>query len=161
MPQAARLSGFKLRKQRDYAEVDQPTLAAKRRKEDTTVVLGTRSPIAAAPSPAGKGSGSARTSPARSSSRDLGERLPEEAAPKATLAPEAPASGLAAEVPKAQEPSASQAIVTTLPHPSSAAPLTPDPSASPDILERALSALTLLREDLQGTDRRRWLGAWS
>ena len=41
-----------------------------------------------------------------------------------------------------------------LPLPSSAALLTPDPSASPDILERALSALTLLREDLQGTDRR-------
>ena len=38
--------------------------------------------------------------------------------------------------------------------PPSAALLTLDPSASPDILERALSALTLLREDLQGTDRR-------
>ena len=41
-----------------------------------------------------------------------------------------------------------------LPPSSPAALLTPDPSASPDILERALSALTLLQEDLQGADRR-------
>ena len=72
----------------------------------------------------------------------------------APLAPEAPASGSAAEVPKAQEPSASQAIVTMLPLPYSVALLTPDSSASPDVLERALSAMTLLRVDLQGADRR-------
>ena len=32
------------------------------------------------------------------------------------------------------------------------APLVPDPSASPDVLERALSEMTRLREDLQGAD---------
>ena len=43
----------------------------------------------------------------------------------APLAPKAPTSDSAAEVPKAQEPLASQAIVTMFPLPSSAAPLTP------------------------------------
>ena len=45
-------------------------------------------------------------------------------------------------------------MVTMLSPPPSAALLTLDPSTSPDILERALSTLTLLREDLQGTARR-------
>nr|XP_040256309.1 uncharacterized protein LOC109775784 [Aegilops tauschii subsp. strangulata] len=44
-------------------------------------------------------------------------------------------------------------MVTMLPPPPPATLLTPDPSASPDGLERALSAMTRLREDLQGTDR--------
>ena len=70
----------------------------------------------------------------------------------APLAPEAPVSGSAAEVPKAQEPPASQAMVTMLPPPPPAAPLAPGPSASPDVLERALSEMTRLREDLQGAD---------
>ena len=121
---------------------------AKKRKEEAVVLLGTKSPAVAAPSSAGKGSESTRASPARSSSRDLGERPLEEAAPMAPLAPKAPASGSAAEVPKAQEPSASHAIVTMLPLPSSATLLSPDSSTSPDILERALSVMTLLREDL-------------
>ena len=118
------------------------------------VLLRTKSPVAATPSSAGKDGGGARACPARSYSRNLGERPLEEAAPKAPLAPKAPTSGSVAEVPKAQEPSASHAIVTMLPLPSSAALLTPDSSTSPDILEHALSALTLLREDLQGTDHR-------
>ena len=49
-------------------------------------------------------------------------------------------------------------MVTMLPPPSPAVLLTPDPSSSADVLERALSALTLLREDLQGTDRRLVVG---
>ena len=46
----------------------------------------------------------------------------------------------------------------TLSPPPSAALLTPDPSTSPDVLERALSVLTLLREDLQGTDHHLAIG---
>ena len=37
--------------------------------------------------------------------------------------------------------------------PPSSALLTLDPSASPDVLEHSLSAMTLLRKDLQGIDR--------
>nr|XP_020186038.1 translation initiation factor IF-2-like [Aegilops tauschii subsp. strangulata] len=153
-PQAVRLSGFKLRKRRDYAAVDQSTPATKKRKEETVVLLGTKSPAAVAPPSVGKGGDGARASPARLSSQGLGERPLEEAAPVAPLAPEVPMSGPVAVVPKAQELPASRAMVTMLPPPPPAALLTPDPSASPDILEHALSALTLLREDLQGTDRR-------
>ena len=72
----------------------------------------------------------------------------------APLAPKAPGSGSAAEVPKAQELPASQAMLTTPPPPPSAALLSPGPSGSPDVLEHALSAMTLLREDLQGADPR-------
>ena len=42
----------------------------------------------------------------------------------------------------------------TLPPPSPTVLLNPDPSTSPDMLEHALFSLTLLREDLQSTDRR-------
>ena len=62
-------------------------------------------------------------------------------------------SGSAAEVPKAQEPLVSQALVTTSP-PSPAVPSFPGPSASSTILERALSEMTQLREDLLGADPR-------
>ena len=72
----------------------------------------------------------------------------------APLAPEVPASGSGAGVPEAQEPPASQAMVAMLPTPPPAALLTPDPSASSNVLERALSAMTLLRGDLQGADPR-------
>ena len=61
-------------------------------------------------------------------------------------------SGSAAEVSKAQEPPVSQAMVTIPYPPPPAAPLIPGPSASPDVLERALSEMTRLREDLQGAD---------
>ena len=44
--------------------------------------------------------------------------------------------------------------MTMLPPPPPTTLLASDPSASPDVLERALSVMTLLREDLQGTDRR-------
>nr|XP_020170404.1 translation initiation factor IF-2-like [Aegilops tauschii subsp. strangulata] len=154
VPQAARLLGFKLKKRRDYTAVDQPTPAAKKRKEEAVASLETKSPAAAAPPSAGKGGNSARASPAQSSSRGLGERPQEEATPVAPLAPEVPTSGSVAEVPKAQELPASQAMVMTSPPPPSAALLSPGHSASPDVLERALSAMTPLREDLQGADPR-------
>nr|XP_020186204.1 uncharacterized protein LOC109771917 [Aegilops tauschii subsp. strangulata] len=43
-------------------------------------------------------------------------------------------------------------MVTMLPPPPAAAPLVPGPSASPDVLEHALSEMTRLREVLQGAD---------
>ena len=116
------------------------------------VLLGTKSPAAAGPSSAGKGSESAHASAARSSLRYLGECPTEEAAPVAPLAPEVPTSGSVAGVPQVQELLASQAMVTMLSPPSGTL-LTPDSSASPNVLEHALFALTLLRVDLQGTDR--------
>ena len=69
----------------------------------------------------------------------------------ALLAPEVLLPDAVAEVPKAQEPPVSQAMAT-LPPPPSAAPLVPGPSASLDVLERALSEMSQLQEDLQGTD---------
>nr|XP_020200442.1 microtubule cross-linking factor 1-like [Aegilops tauschii subsp. strangulata] len=108
----------------------------------------------AAPLSTDKGSDDARTSPARSSSRGLGEHPREESAPVAPLAPDVPTPGSVAEIAKAQEPLSSQAMVRTSPPPPSVALLPPGPSASPDVLERALSAMTLLREDIQGADRR-------
>ena len=118
------------------------------------VLLGTGPPTAAAPLSMDKGSNGARASPARSSSRGLGEHTREESAPVAPLAPDVPTPGSVVEIAKAQEPPSSQAMVTTSPPPTSAALLSPGPSASPDVLERALSAMTLLREDLQGADPR-------
>ena len=56
----------------------------------------------------------------------------------------------AAEVPKAQQPPVSRVVVTLPPPPP--APLVPGPSASSDVLERALSGMVQLQEDLQGTD---------
>nr|XP_020190664.1 atherin-like [Aegilops tauschii subsp. strangulata] len=153
VPQAARLSEFKLKKRRDYAAVDQSTPAAKR-KEGEVVLLETGSPPAAASPSMGKGSSVARASPAHSSSQKLGEHSQEESAPVAPLAPDVPTPSLVAETAKAQEPPSSQDMVTTTPPPPSAALLLPGPSASPDVLERALSVMTLLREDLQGTHRR-------
>ena len=67
------------------------------------VLLGTRTPAVAAPLSMDKGSDSARASPARSSSRGLGEHPREESAPVAPLAPEVPTSGSGAGVPEAQE----------------------------------------------------------
>nr|XP_040251756.1 protein WEAK CHLOROPLAST MOVEMENT UNDER BLUE LIGHT-like 1 [Aegilops tauschii subsp. strangulata] len=144
IPQASRLSGFKLPKCKvDYAVVDQPLPSVKKRKEDA----------AAAPPSVRKGGDSTRTSPARSPSRDQGECRHEESAPEAPLAPEVPMSGSAAEIPKAQEPLVSQALVTASP-PSPAAPLFPGSSASSAVLERALSEMTQPREDLLGADPR-------
>ena len=114
------------------------------------VLLEPRSPPAAAPLSMDKGGDGAHASPARSSSRGLGEHPREESVPVAPLAPEVPTSGSVAEVPKAQELPASQAMVTKSPPPPSAALLSRGPLASLDVLERALSAMTLLREDLQG-----------
>nr|XP_020162043.1 predicted GPI-anchored protein 58 [Aegilops tauschii subsp. strangulata] len=151
-PQASRLSSFKLTKRRDYVAVDQPMPAAKKRREEAVVLPGTNLPAAATSPSMEKGSVGAHASLARSSSRGPGEHPREESAPVAPLAPAAMVSGLAAEVPKAHEPPASQAMVTMPPPPPPAAPLAPGPSASPDVLERALSEMTRLREDLQGTD---------
>nr|XP_020188268.1 MAP7 domain-containing protein 1-like [Aegilops tauschii subsp. strangulata] len=153
VPQAGRLSGFKLSKRRvDYTAVDPPTPAAKKRKEEAVVLLGTSLPAPAASPSVEKGSVGAHVTPARSSTRGLGENPREESAPVAPLAPEAPASGSAAEVSKVQEPPVSQAMVMIPSPPSPAALLIPGPSASRDVLERALSEMTRLREDLQGAD---------
>ena len=62
-------------------------------------------------------------------------------------------SGSAAEVPKAQEPLVSQALVTASP-PSPAAPLFPGSSTSSAFLERVLSEMAQPREDLLGADPR-------
>ena len=75
-----------------------------------------------------------------------------ESAPMALLAPEVPVLGAADEVPAAPEPAVSQALVT-MPLPPSA-PLFPGSSASSAVLERALSEMAQLREDLQDTDPR-------
>ena len=100
-----------------------------------------------------KGGDNTHTSPARSPSRDQEGRRHEESAPEVPLTPELPMSGLAAEVPKAQEPYVSQALVMASP-PSPAAPLFSGSSASSAVLEHALSEMTQLREDLLGADPR-------
>nr|XP_040249497.1 uncharacterized protein LOC109774689 [Aegilops tauschii subsp. strangulata] len=110
VPQAARLSGFKLTKWRDYTAVDGPTPAAKTRKEDEATLLGARSPTMAAALSTDKGSDGARASPARSSSRCLGEHPREESAPVAPLALDVPTHGSVAEIAKAQELPSSQAM---------------------------------------------------
>ena len=76
----------------------------------------------------------------------------EESAPEAPLAQGVPVFGSGVEVQEAQEPPASQAMVT-MPLPPSA-PLFPGSSASSAVLERALSEMAQLREDLQDTDPR-------
>nr|XP_020175120.1 vegetative cell wall protein gp1-like [Aegilops tauschii subsp. strangulata] len=152
-PQAGRLSGFKLSKRRvDYTAVDQPTPAAKKRKEEAVVLLGTNPPTPAASSSVEKVSVGAHVSPAQSPSQGLGKDPREESAPVAPLAPESPVSGSAVEVSKAQEPPVSQAVVTIPSPPPPAAPLIPVPSASPDVLERALLEMAQLREDLRDAD---------
>nr|XP_040258203.1 tol-Pal system protein TolA-like [Aegilops tauschii subsp. strangulata] len=117
--------------------------SAKKRKEDT----------AATPPSSEKGGGSTRTSPARSPSRGQGRHHREESAPVAPLAPEVPAPVSADEVLEALEPLISHAQVTTSPPPS-AALLAPSPSASSIALERFLSDMARLREDLLGADPR-------
>ena len=117
--------------------------SAKKRKEDT----------AAAPPSTEKGGDITRTSPARSLLRGQEEYHREESAPVAPLAPEVPVPGLADEVPKAQEPLISQALVTT-PPPPPAAPLAPGSSASSAVLKRALSVMAQLQEDLLSADPR-------
>ena len=71
----------------------------------------------------------------------------------APLAPEVPAPGPADEVPRAQEPLISQALMTTS-VPTSVAPLLPGSSASSTTLERVLSEMAQLQEDLLGADPR-------
>ena len=68
----------------------------------------------------------------------------------APLAPEVPVPGSADEVPKAQEPLISQALVTTSP-PSPVVPLALGSSTSLDVLECAISEMARLLDDLQGT----------
>nr|XP_040258458.1 MAP7 domain-containing protein 1-like [Aegilops tauschii subsp. strangulata] len=123
--------------------MDQPVPSAKKRKEDTV----------AAPPSAEKGGGSTRTSPARSPSRGQGRHHREESAPVAPLAPEVPTPGSTDEIPKTLEPLISHAQVTTSPAPS-AALLAPGSSASSTTLERVLSEMAQLREDLMGADLR-------
>ena len=64
-----------------------------------------------------------------------------------------PESGSGAEVQEAQELPTSQAMVMTTPlPPPSVVLLTPGSSAFADVLERALSEMARLREDLQGAE---------
>ena len=106
----------------------------------------------AVPKLAGKGGSGARTSPARSSSRGPEECFGGVPAPMALLAPEVPVPDAVAEVAKAQEPPVSRDVATLLPPP--LAPLVPCPSAFSDVLERALSGMVQLQEDLQGAEPR-------
>nr|XP_040255762.1 nucleolar and coiled-body phosphoprotein 1-like [Aegilops tauschii subsp. strangulata] len=152
-PQAGKLSSFKLTKRRvDYTMVDQLPSVAKKRKDGTVIPSGADPSAAAIPPSVGKESDDAHTSPARSASRGPEGHPREESAPAALLAPEVLTPGAAAEVPKAREPPVSQAMVTSSPLPPPAAPLVPGPSASPDVLEHALSEMTRLQEDLQGSE---------
>ena len=103
------------------------------------------------PPSAEKGDDSTRTSPARSPSCGQEEHRREELAPLAPLAPEVPVPGSADEVPRALEPLISQVLVTTTPPPP-AAPLAPGSSAASAALERVLSEMAQLREDLLSAD---------
>nr|XP_020154870.1 nascent polypeptide-associated complex subunit alpha, muscle-specific form-like [Aegilops tauschii subsp. strangulata] len=161
VPQAAKPSCFVLQKRpRDYAAIDQPMLVAKKKREGAAAPSRTQHPATAAPPLARKGGEGARASPARSSSRGPEDRPQEKTTSTAKSAPEAPAPSSPAEVPKVQEPPVSsvatnsQALVMTLSPPPPIMPQGRDPSASPDALEEALSALTQLRDDLQGANRR-------
>nr|XP_040245440.1 uncharacterized protein LOC120964670 [Aegilops tauschii subsp. strangulata] len=75
-----------------------PMPAANKRREEAVVLPGANLPAAATSPSVEKGSISAHTSPARSSSRGPGEHPREESAPMAPLAPDAPVSGSAAEL---------------------------------------------------------------
>ena len=129
-----------------------PPPSAKKRKEDAAPTPGTEPSVEAAPPSMEKGNDSSRTSPALSPSRSLEGRHLEESAPEAPLAPEVPMYGSAAEVPEAQEPLVSQALVTMSPPPP--APLLTRSSASSAVLERALSEMTQLHADLLSADPR-------
>ena len=94
-------------------------------------------PPATAPLSMSKGGVGGRASPARPSSRGQVEHSREESAPEAPLAHEVPVSASGAGVQEAQEPPASQAMVTTPLPPS--APLFLGSSASSVVLEHALS----------------------
>nr|XP_020170420.1 translation initiation factor IF-2-like [Aegilops tauschii subsp. strangulata] len=138
--------------------MDQPTSAVK--KKETAATPGAQQPATAAPPLVRKDGGGSHASAAGSTSRDSEVRPQEKEISKARPAPEAPAPSSPTEAPKAQEPPASsaaanlQALVPMLSPPLPITPLGHDPSASLDALEEALPALTQLREDLQGTDRR-------
>nr|XP_040243861.1 dynactin subunit 1-like [Aegilops tauschii subsp. strangulata] len=124
----------------------------KKRKEGAVVPPETNPPTPSESPSMEKGSIGAHVSLAWSSSRGMGENLQEESAPVTSRAPEAPASGSAAEASRPQEPPVLQAVVTIPSPPPPTAPLIPSPSASHDVLERALLEMTRLREDLQGAD---------
>ena len=115
------------------------------------VLLVPRSPPAAAPLSMSRGGDIARASLARSSSRGLVEHPQEKSTPEAPLTWEVPESGSGAEVQEAQEPPASQAMVATTLLPP-AVPLLPGSPSSSAFLERALSEITQLQEDLLGAD---------
>ena len=71
-------------------------------------------------------------------------------APMAPLTSEVPVLDAVAEVAKTQELPVSQAVVTLPPYPPT--PLVLDSSASSVVLDRALTKLGQLREDLQGAN---------
>nr|XP_020165581.1 brain acid soluble protein 1-like [Aegilops tauschii subsp. strangulata] len=165
VPQAARPPDSVLLKgPQEYVAVDQSTLAAKKKREGEAAPSMTQQPGLAAPPPAQKGGNSPCASPARSFLRGPEDQPHEKATSTAKPASEAPALNSLAEVPQAQELPASfsaainSQILATMLHPPPVSPLARDPSASPDALEEALSALTRLRDDLQGADRRLMAG---
>ena len=121
----------------------------------------TQQPAVATPPLAPKGGDGAHASPARSSSRGLVDRPQEKEISTAKPAPEVPTPSSPADVSMAQEPlvpssaaASAQATAVTLPPPPPIMPLALDPSDAHDVLGEALSALTRLRDDLQGADRR-------
>nr|XP_020161581.1 uncharacterized abhydrolase domain-containing protein DDB_G0269086-like [Aegilops tauschii subsp. strangulata] len=146
-----------LKRVRDYAAVDQPMPVVKKKKESATIPE-TQQLATAAPPLAQKDGDGSRASAAGSSSRDSESRPQEKAISVAKPAPEALALSSPAEVPKALEPPAPSGAANLL---ILAPVLSPPPSimlsgrgslALPAALEEALSALTQLRDDLQGTD---------
>nr|XP_020189255.1 uncharacterized protein LOC109774906 [Aegilops tauschii subsp. strangulata] len=139
-----------------------PTSAAKKKKEGAPTPSAAQQPAAATPPPARKGGDGADASPSRSSSRGPVDGSQEKATSTAKSAPGAPAPSSPVDVSMVKEPPASssssvasaQVAAVTLPPPPPISLLARDPSASPDSLEKALSALTRLRDDLQGADHR-------
>nr|XP_020185103.3 caldesmon-like [Aegilops tauschii subsp. strangulata] len=157
---AGPLGSVLLKRPRNCAAVDQSTSLAKKKKEEAATSSRAQQPGLAAPPLVQRGGEGTPTSPARSSSRGLADHPEEEVASLAKLAPEAPISGSPADVTKAKKPHvspfaivSSQVLITPQPPPP-VMPLVRGPYASPDALEEALSALTQLRGDLQGADRR-------
>ena len=115
---------------------------AKKLRGNMAAQPGAGSSAAAAPSPVGRGGSGTRTSPARSSSRGLEERSDKVPAPVASLTLEMPALDAVAEVAKAREVPASQAVITLPSSPPT--PPAPVSSASSAALDRVADELSWL-----------------
>nr|XP_020172992.1 translation initiation factor IF-2-like [Aegilops tauschii subsp. strangulata] len=139
---------------------NEPTPAANKKKREGARATEAKQLAAAVPPLAQKDGVGSRAPTDGSSSRGSEAHPREEAISAARPAPEAPALGSPAEVLKSSEPPALSAAATSpimalAPFPpSSITPPNRGPSAAPDALEEALSALNQLRDDLHGADRR-------